>query len=79
VFLAEHSSSMTNRPKKRTGRRPTGKMTFPLRIDPSLKDMLEEIAKLRRIPISQVAEEILAAHTPKAFKKLEVPDESNSR
>lgn len=54
-------------------------MTFPLRIDPSLKDMLEEIAKLRRIPISQVAEEILAAHTPKAFKKLEVPDESNSR
>ena len=61
---------MTNRPKK-MGRRPTGKVTFALRIAPPLKTMLEQIATLRRIPISQAAEEILAAHMPKALAQLQ--------
>jgi predicted HicB family RNase H-like nuclease len=45
--------------KPRAGRRPTGKITFPLRLYPETKARLERAAERNRIPLSEFVERTL--------------------
>jgi len=51
--------NMTKPVKPKTGRRPTGKITFPLRIYPETKTRLEKAAERNRIPLSEFVERTL--------------------
>ena len=50
---------MSDQEKPKTGRRRTGKITFPLRIYPETKARLERAAEAERIPLSEYVERAL--------------------
>jgi predicted HicB family RNase H-like nuclease len=59
LFLARVQNTMKEAEKPKTGRRPTGKITFPLRIYPETKARLERAAERNRIPLSEFVERTL--------------------